>query len=215
VTTWVIVVAAGTGSRFGGAVPKQYLAVGDQRVLDLSLANARSRADGVVLVVAGDRLGDPEPAADVVVAGGATRSESVRNGLAAVPTDADVILVHDAARPSASPSLFAAVIDAIRAGADAAVPGIAVADTIKRIDGDVVVETLRRDELVAVQTPQGFAGPVLRAAHASHGEGTDDAALVEAAGGKVVVVPGDVDNHKITVTRDLDDLLARRSGASG
>jgi 2-C-methyl-D-erythritol 4-phosphate cytidylyltransferase len=172
-------------------------------------------AHGVVLVVAPERSDDPEPAADVVVVGGATRSESVRSGLAAVPPDADVILVHDAARPSASPLLFAAVIDAVRAGADAAIPGVAVADTIKRVAGDVVVETLERDELVAVQTPQGFAGPVLRAAHAAGGEGTDDAALVELAGGKVVVVPGEIENRKITVTRDLADLLARSAGRHG
>jgi len=208
---WVIVVAAGTGSRFGSAVPKQYLTVtGDERVLDRSLAHARAHGDGIVLVVAPDRVGDPEPGADRVVAGGSTRSESVRNGLAAIPSDAgvDVILVHDAARPSATPELFAAVIAAVRAGADAAIPGVAVADTIKRVAGDVVVETLVRDELVAVQTPQGFAADVLRAAHAGGGEGTDDAALVEAAGGKVVVVPGEAANRKITVARDLDDLRA-------
>jgi 2-C-methyl-D-erythritol 4-phosphate cytidylyltransferase len=207
-TTWVIVVAAGSGSRFGGDVPKQYLTVGQQRVLDLSLANARVHADGIVLVVAADRVDDDEPDADRVVAGGATRSESVRNGLAAIPADADIILVHDAARPSATPALFASVIDAVRAGADAAIPGVAVTDTIKRVDGDLVVETLVRDELVAVQTPQGFAADALRRAHARGGEGTDDAALVEAVGGKVVVVPGDAANRKVTVARDLDELRA-------
>jgi 2-C-methyl-D-erythritol 4-phosphate cytidylyltransferase len=140
-----------------------------------------------------------------VVAGGSTRSESVRAGLAAVPTSATVICVHDAARPLASAALYEAVIDAVLAGADAAVPGVAVSDTIKVVAGGaVVVETLDRGSLVAVQTPQAFRATSLRAAHANAGEGTDDAALVERAGGRVVVVPGEPNNLKITVPDDLD-----------
>jgi 2-C-methyl-D-erythritol 4-phosphate cytidylyltransferase len=137
------------------------------------------------------------------VEGGATRSKSVRNGLAAVPDDADVIVVHDAARPAAGVALFRAVIDAVRAGADAAFPGVPVTDTIKRVDGDVVVETIDRAALVAVQTPQAFSAAALRAAHAGGGEATDDAALVEQAGGRVVVVPGHAANRKLTTPDDL------------
>jgi 2-C-methyl-D-erythritol 4-phosphate cytidylyltransferase len=127
----------------------------------------------------------------------------VRAGLAAVPPEAEIIVVHDAARPLAPRSLFAAVIDAVRAGADGAIPGLPVADTIKRVQGDRVAATIERDGLVAVQTPQAFRAEVLRAAHAGGGGATDDAALVEAAGGKVVVVPGDPLNLKITTPYDL------------
>jgi 2-C-methyl-D-erythritol 4-phosphate cytidylyltransferase len=112
--------------------------------------------------------------------------------------------VHDAARPFAAPALFEAVVAAVRAGADGAVPGIPVSDTIKRVVGGAVVATLDRDELVAVQTPQAFAAAALRRAHADGAaEATDDAALVEATGGRVVVVPGDPANTKITLRADL------------
>src|SRR4051794_41319434 len=105
---WAIVVAAGSGTRFGGA--KQYAPLAGRRVLDWSVAAARSVADGVVLVLPAQDVddGEHEPAVDVVVAGGASRSASVRAGLAAVPDDADVVLVHDAARPAASPRLLPA-----------------------------------------------------------------------------------------------------------
>jgi 2-C-methyl-D-erythritol 4-phosphate cytidylyltransferase len=198
VSVWAIVVAAGSGSRFGG--PKQYEPLDGRRVLDWSLDACRAACDGVVLVVPPDRVGDEEKA-DVVVAGGATRSASVRAGLAALPADADVVVVHDAARPTAAPRLFDAVIAAVWAGADGAVPAVPVADTVKRVDGERVVETLDRSVLVAVQTPQAFKVDVLRRAHV--GDATDDAALVEAAGGTVVVVPGDPLNRKITVPSDL------------
>ncbi|HVF75386.1 MAG TPA: 2-C-methyl-D-erythritol 4-phosphate cytidylyltransferase [Acidimicrobiales bacterium] len=200
-SVWAIVVAAGSGSRFGG--PKQFEELEGCRVVDWALAASRSVADGVVLVVPADYVDDQAPVADVVVAGGATRSDSVRAGLAAVPSDADVLIVHDAARPFAAPALFHAVVAAVRAGADGAVPGVPVADTIKRVAAGQVVATLDRDGLMAVQTPQAFAAEVLRRAHAGRGEGTDDATLVEAAGGRVVVVPGDPANAKITLRSDL------------
>lgn len=203
---WVVVVAAGSGTRFGR--PKQYEELGGRRVLDWSLAAARGAGDGVVLVVAPGREEHPEPAADVVVAGGDTRSASVRAGLAAVPAGADIVVVHDAARPAASAALFAAVVGAVRAGADGAVPGVPLVDTVKQLDGDRVVATLDRRGLVAVQTPQAFRAGVLRAAHADGGEGTDDSALVEAAGGRVVAVPGEVSNVKLTTRADLDRLGA-------
>jgi 2-C-methyl-D-erythritol 4-phosphate cytidylyltransferase len=195
------VVAAGSGSRFGGQ--KQFEEIEGRRVVDWAVAASRSVADGVVLVVPADRVDDDAPAADVVVAGGATRSDSVRAGLAAVPLDAGVVVVHDAARPFAAPTLFDAVVAAVRSGADGAVPGVALADTIKRVADGRVVATLDRSELVAVQTPQAFAAAALRRAHAGGGDATDDAALVEAAGGVVVVVPGDPANTKITLRTDL------------
>jgi 2-C-methyl-D-erythritol 4-phosphate cytidylyltransferase len=207
VRIWAVVVAAGRGERFGA--PKQYERLGDRRVLDWALEAAGARADGVVLVVPPDRAGDPEPGAAAVVAGGSTRSASVRAGLAAVPDDADLVLVHDAARPLAPPEVFDAVLAAVAAGADGAVPGLPVTDTVKRVAPDgAVVETLDRHALVAVQTPQAFRAGALRAAHAAGGEASDDAALVEAAGGRVVVVPGAPAAAKVTEPGDLPGLEA-------
>lgn len=194
---WAIVVAAGSGRRFGGA--KQYQPLAGRRVIDWSLAAARTAADGVVLVVSPAHEGDEEAAADAVVAGADTRSGSVRAGLAAVPADAEVVVVHDGARPLADAALFRAVVDAVRDGADAAVPGVPVIDTLRAHGGG----TVDRDGLVAVQTPQAFRAGRLRAAHAGTGEATDDASLVEAAGGKVVVVNGSPTNLKITRRDDL------------
>ena len=192
-------VAAGSGNRFGGQ--KQFEQLDGRRVVDWSLAACRSVAEGVVLVVPPDHDGPEE--VDIVVNGGATRSESVRAGLAEVPADADVVVIHDAARPFAAPALFEAVVEAVRNGADGAVPGVAVTDTIKQVADGRVVATLDRAQLVAVQTPQAFSAEVLRRAHASGAEATDDAALVEATGGQVVVVLGDPANTKITLRADL------------
>jgi 2-C-methyl-D-erythritol 4-phosphate cytidylyltransferase len=211
---WTVVVAAGRGARFGGA--KQYEAVAGRRVLDWALAAARPVSDGVVAVVGVEHAGRAEPLADLVVAGGATRSASVRAGLGVVPGDADVVVVHDAARPCATPQLFAAVVAAVRAGAAAAVPGLPVVDTVKRVDDDgVVMSTLDRTGLVTVQTPQAFTASALRAAHGGHPEATDDAALVERAGGRVVVVAGEPANAKVTGPADLvaaEEALARTVG---
>jgi len=195
-SVWAIVVAAGSGDRFGG--PKQYERLGDRRVLDWSLGAARAACDGVVVVVH-PRHADDDEGADAVVAGGATRSESVRAGLAAVPADVDVVLVHDAARPLAPAAVWRRVIDAVRAGADAAVPAVPVADTLRELGGG----TVDRTRFVAVQTPQGFRAAALRAAHAGGEEATDDAALVEADGGMVLVVDGDPAAAKITSPHDL------------
>jgi len=195
---WTIVVAGGSSQRFGR--PKQYEQLGAERILDWSMSTARDASDGVVLVV---------PEADVIiedgVAGGRTRSESVRNGLAAVPADATIICVHDAARPFASAELYAQVINAVAQGAACAVPGIEVIDTIKVVDSaGTVVSTPDRASLRAVQTPQAFRAHILREAHAAQGESTDDAMLVESMGQRVVVVVGHADNRKITVLADLE-----------
>jgi len=191
------VVAGGSGTRFGAR--KQYLRLGGLRVLDWALAAAAEHSDGVVLVVPRDVADEPEPKADVVVAGGATRSASVRAGLAAVPDDAEIIVVHDAARPVPVPHVWRAVLAAVEDGADAAVPAVPVTDTLRSLDGGVV----DRSRLVAVQTPQAFRAAALRAAHVGGGDATDDASLVEARGGRVVVVDGDPRNLKITTPADL------------
>jgi 2-C-methyl-D-erythritol 4-phosphate cytidylyltransferase len=202
-STWSIVLAAGRGRRYDPDALKQYEKIGERRVIDLSLARARVVSDGVVLVVAPEYLGDPEPLADVVVAGGEQRSDSVRRGLAVVHDDDVAVVGHDGARPLASVALFEAVIEAVLAGADAAIPGLPVTDTIKRVDEGRVVDTVDRDELVAVQTPQAFRADVLRDAHDGDPQASDDAALVEEVGGLVVVVPGDRRNLKITSPGDL------------
>lgn len=151
-----------------------------------------------------------EPPRVVVTAGGATRSESVRAGIAEVPEGAEVIVVHDAARPLAGGALFTAVTSAVVSGADGAVPAVPVTDTIRHTGNG----PLDRSRLRAVQTPQAFRADVLRRAHAAGGEATDDATLVEAAGGKVRLVDGEPDNLKITTPGDLhvaEALLAARS----
>jgi 2-C-methyl-D-erythritol 4-phosphate cytidylyltransferase len=201
VTVWGIVVAGGRGSRFGAA--KQFARLAGATVLERSLATTARVCDGVVVALPAESGWQPQTPI-VAVAGGETRADSVRAALAAVPLDADVIVVHDAARPLASPMLFAAVIAAVRAGADAAVPGLPVSDTLKRVAGDLVIETVPRDGLVAVQTPQAFGASALRRAHERGGDASDDAMLVEQGGGVVRVVAGEIRNLKITVPDDLE-----------
>ncbi|NNN02080.1 MAG: 2-C-methyl-D-erythritol 4-phosphate cytidylyltransferase [Acidimicrobiaceae bacterium] len=198
-----VVVAAGRGLRFGGA--KQFATLDDLTVTAHSVRAARSVAQRVILVVPDDYRGDGE-GADVLVVGGASRAASVRSGLREC-ADVDIIVVHDAARPLATPALFSAVVQAVSDGADAAVPGLAITDTVKRIErlGEVTVvrETISRDELVTVQTPQAFRRDTLLRAHQLGDDATDDAALVEAIGGRVVIVPGEIHNLKITEPEDL------------
>ena len=211
--------AAGSATRFGQQ--KQFLSIAGRSVADRAVAACRCVCDSVVLVVPADRLSGQtigHHGADTVVAGGLTRAASVRAGLGALGPEAEIVVVHDAARPLARPELFKAVVAALEgaevAGVICAVP---VTDTVKRIRsplaGDpVIVETLDRSELVAVQTPQAFSVEVLRRAHAGEPDATDDAALVEALGLTVSVVPGDPDNLKLTTPADLvrAELLAAR-----
>lgn len=203
---WAVVVAGGNGSRFGR--PKQFEQLAGRSLIEWSLDAARDACAGVVLVLPAERATDSEPwDVDAVVAGGATRSASVRAGLDAVPPAATVIAVHDAARPLARVDLWKAVIDAVGAGADAAIPAAAVTDTVKEVGEGGHLVTLDRSRLVAVQTPQAFRADILRLVHRGGGEATDDAALVEEAGGRVQLVEGPRDNIKITCPEDL--LVAR------
>lgn len=194
-----MVVAGGSGTRFGG--PKQFASLAGRPLLEWSLATARNVCTGVVLVLPPGTPGGWE--ADRIVTGGATRSESVRSGLAVVPDGVEVIVVHDAARPLASEELWKAVVAAVEAGADGAIPACAVTDTIKKKTPEGGVITLNRSELVAVQTPQAFRAQALKEAHRSEADSTDDAALIEAAGGTVVLVDGDHRNIKVTTPTDL------------
>jgi 2-C-methyl-D-erythritol 4-phosphate cytidylyltransferase len=143
------------------------------------------------------------------VPGGATRAESVRRGVAEVPKDAAVVLVHDAARPLLDEAVIGRVVDALGEGWDGAVPALPLADTIKRVHGERVLETLARGELRAVQTPQGFVAQVLREACTGDVEHASDcASLVEARGGRVKVVEGDARLLKITDASDLERVAA-------
>ena len=216
-----IVVGAGSGERFGRL--KQLDLLCGKSVLQHSLTAAANACDAVVAVVP-DALVD-QIALDstefsdkqiFAAAGGSTRAESVRCGIRALSKQASgwpddsIAVVHDAARPLASQEIFQRVIAAVKDGADAAVPVIEVTDTIRHTETGPVDRSLLR----AVQTPQAFKAEMLEAAHAESPEATDDATLVEAIGGKVVLVEGSPDNIKITRPRDLAvaEALLRQSG---
>ncbi|WP_425559781.1 2-C-methyl-D-erythritol 4-phosphate cytidylyltransferase [Kitasatospora terrestris] len=234
-----VVPAAGRGERLGPGAPKALRELGGVPLLVHAVrALARSRAVGLV-VVAAPPQGVAEVAAlldshgldgkDVkVVAGGATRQESVRLGLAAIPAETEVVLVHDAARPLVPVEVVDAVAAAVRAGAGAVVPAVPLADTVKRVEPqpagapEPVLETPDRSALRAVQTPQGFRRAALAEAHekALDGEAqvTDDAGLIEHFGGRVVVVPGHEEAFKVTRPLDLvlaEAVLARRRATDG
>jgi 2-C-methyl-D-erythritol 4-phosphate cytidylyltransferase len=240
VSTAAVVPAAGRGERLGPGTPKALRTLGGAPLLVHAVrALAQARSVGLVVVAAPADgvaevravLADHHVGAElVVVAGGATRQESVRLALAALPDDVDILLVHDAARPLVPVELVDAVAAAVRAGADAVVPALPVIDTVKRVSGDRsaparperVVETVDRASLRAVQTPQGFRRAVLEAAHvaALHDDEpadlTDDAGLVERSGGAVHVVPGAEEAFKVTRPLDLvlaEAVLARRRAA--
>lgn len=204
-----IVVAAGEGERYGSR--KQFCDLAGRSVASRSVDVARAVAEFVVIVVPPDATSESH-GADAVVAGGPSRAASVRAGLAAIEGSARVVVVHDAARPLASPALFRAVVRALDDSSLAgAVPGLAIADTVKRVNGHddpIVVETLDRMTLVAVQTPQAFVADTLRRAHDEQREATDDASLVEAIGGRVAIVPGEPGNRKLTTRDDLASMLA-------
>ena len=214
---WAVLVAAGRGERLGEDRPKAFVALGGLPLLaePLRRLDECELVDAVVVVappeweepaiLLAEELGASKVSA--CVAGGETRTDSVRAGVAEVPDDAAVILVHDAARPLLPEDVVARVLGALGEGFDGAVPAIPVADTLKRVDRDVVVETLDRSQFVSVQTPQGFVAPVLRAALA-RGEGTDCASLVEAQGGRVKVVAGDERLLKVTTRADLERVAA-------
>ena len=212
-SVWAVLVAAGRGERLGEGRPKAFVRLGELPLLAEPLRRLDESAwiDAVVVVVPpeweepaillAEELGASKVSA--CVTGGETRTQSVRAGVAEVPGDAAVILVHDAARPLLPEEVIRRVLDGLADGFDGAVPGLALADTVKRAPGGVVAETLTRSELVTVQTPQAFVAPVLRAALAE-GEGSDCASLVEANGGRVKVVEGDERLLKVTTRADLD-----------
>lgn len=205
----VVVVAAGMGTRLGAGIPKALVPIGGEPLVSHAVRQCRAvrRVTQIVVVVPAGHRAEFEPwcRATLLVDGGAERTDSVAAGLAALPPSIEIVLVHDAARAFAPTALFDRVIDAVTDGADAAVPGVTVVDTIKEIGHDgAVIGTPPRASLRAVQTPQGFRRTALNRAHTRGVQATDDAALVEADGGRVVVVDGDPAALKVTVPADLD-----------
>ena len=215
---WAVLAAAGSGERFGADRPKAFVRLGEQPLLAESLARLDA-SDWIDAIVVAAPPGWEEPAillaeelgcGKVVasIAGGETRAESVRIGVGEVGEDAAVILVHDAARPLLDDAVVERVVSALGDGWDGAVPTLPIADTVKRVEGDRVVETLHRDELRTVQTPQAFVAGVLRVALTAGSDWTDCAAAVEANGGRVRIVDGDPRLLKVTDAADLDRIAA-------
>jgi 2-C-methyl-D-erythritol 4-phosphate cytidylyltransferase len=223
VSSWVVLVAAGRGERLGEDRPKAFVRLGGLPLLaePLRRLDESPWIDAIVMVappeweepaiLLAEEVGASKVSA--CVAGGATRIDSVCAGIAELPDDAAVILVHDAARPLVTDEVLERLIAALGQGFDGAVPVLPVTDTIKRVRAGVVEETLNRDDLAATQTPQAFVAPVFRAALAAAAAGpsdspTDCSSLVEAAGGRVAVVEGDERLLKVTTQADLQRVAA-------
>jgi 2-C-methyl-D-erythritol 4-phosphate cytidylyltransferase len=216
-SVWAILAAAGSGERLGLDRPKAFASLNDRPLIAESLErlDGSDWIDGIVVAAPPDWeepciLVAEEVAADKVaetVTGGETRSASVRAALAEVPADAALVVVHDAARPLVTDEVIERVVTAVDDGWDGAVPALPVSDTVKRAEGEAVAETIDREGLVLAQTPQAFLPNVLRRA-LDDGDASDCAALVEAKGGRVRVVPGDGRLLKVTEPADLE-LVAR------
>lgn len=224
-TFGAVLVAAGSGERLGADVPKALVEVAGRTLVAHAADRLLAAAPRVLVVVAPpdhrDQVAACLPATDVevrIVGGGATRTASVAAGLDALPDDVEVVAIHDAARAFAPTELVRRTVDAVAGDVVAAAPGLPVGDTLKRVDGDTVTATVDRDGLVGVQTPQVFRAEVLRRAHASGQQATDDLALVERlvadgeVAGRVVVVAGDVAATKVTWPHDLVVLGALAGG---
>ncbi len=196
---YTIVVASGSSTRYGSN--KLAETINSKSVLNHSIETAKEVSDGVVVVA------DPQtykgPVVDAVVPGGATRSESVKQGLNAVPDDVEIIAIHDAARPLVPIEVYERGRDLIARGEVGAIPAISVVDTIKKVDDSIIEKTIDRSKLRAVQTPQIFKADVIRKAHQTFESDTDDSALVEKLGQKVVVYQGSELSRKVTTPSDL------------
>jgi 2-C-methyl-D-erythritol 4-phosphate cytidylyltransferase len=214
-----LIVAAGSGERLQAGMPKALVELHGKSLLSWSVEALAATASVRQIVVALPE-GVDAPAGTVGVRGGVVRSESVREALRAAGAggEDEIVLVHDAARPLLTPALAEAVIAAVRErGVDAAVAAAAVTDTVKQAQDGLVLQTLPRSELWAVQTPQAFRRAALESVLAESAEvlaqATDDASLIERAGGSVAIVPSSPENLKVTTPLDLElaaALLARR-----
>jgi 2-C-methyl-D-erythritol 4-phosphate cytidylyltransferase len=221
---WAVLVAAGRGERMGSDRPKAFANLNGRPLLAESLErlDASEWIEALVVVtpeeweeptiLLAEELGAGKVHA--AVPGGATRQDSVRRGLAEVPEEAAVVVVHDAARPLLPADVLERVVAGLGDGWDGAVPGLPLADTVKRAEGEEVAETVDRDGLYVAQTPQGFLAGSLRRAFAGEREATDCSGLVEASGGRVRIVEGDHRLVKVTTPADLElvETLLRAEG---
>ena len=220
----VIVVAAGRGERLKASAPKAFVEVNGHTILEHSLAPLSALADLAQVVIAApsthlaeateiaNGVLNTDATLDVVV-GGDTRQQSIANALAVVGDEIEIVLVHDAARAFASSALFERVADAVRSTSASVIPALEIADTIKRVAGDQVQETVDRSALRSAQTPQGFLASELKRAYANASDDfTDDAALMQSQGKKVSFVAGEVEAAKITTPEDLVGILSRLNG---
>lgn len=198
---WALVLAGGTGQRFGGR-PKQFEPVGGVRMIDRTVGAARRTCQGVTVVLPAGRDWDG-PAVDAVAAGGDHQSESLRAGLATVPADTGIVVVCDPAHPLASDALFTAVIDAVRRGADGAVPVLPILEVVQRVEGGRVTATLAKHDLVLTQAPQAFRARVLRAVHADRPRPVENSGLLVERGHRVDTVPGEPTNLHVTTPAEL------------
>lgn len=204
-SVWGVVLAGGGGTRFGGL--KQFAVLGGQTLLERVVDIAAEGCDGVVVVLP---EGHTWSGKDVRATGGSTRAESVRSGLAALPPDAEIVCITDAAHPLASAALYNRVVSAVRAGADAALPGLPLTDAVKKLVDDpepgilgVAGPTTPAGGSVSAQMPMAFSLPVLRRAHAEIEDAVEDSGMVAAVGGRVVVVPGEPTNVHVTTPAEL------------
>jgi 2-C-methyl-D-erythritol 4-phosphate cytidylyltransferase len=213
-SVWAVIAAAGRGERLGLDRPKAFANLNGRPLLAESLERLEwsEWVDSIVVaappdweepvILLAEELGCGKVVS--VVAGGASRAASVRAGLAEIAEDAAVTLVHDAARPVLPEDVVERLMTALNEGWDGVVPALPLGDTVKRVDGDRIVETVDREGLVAAQTPQAFVWPTLRDAAAGGNDATDCASLVEARGGRIKVVPGDRRLLKVTEPADLE-----------
>ncbi len=217
VTTAVVIVAAGSGSRLGAAEPKAFVDVAGRVMLAHAVAGVPSDAQ-LVIVAPASHLDDAQAIAPhaTVVAGADTRQGSVAAGLAVLEPGIRTVLVHDAARAFVPAAVFDRVIAAVESTGGGVIPVLPVIDTIKRVDGTAVLETVDRSALAQVQTPQGFPRAALDAAYAAaRDDHTDDAALFAQAGGTVTTVAGDALSYKITTPADLQRAIRELEGPMG
>lgn len=198
---WAIVLAGGVGRRFGDR-PKQFETVGGSRLVDRTVAAARRTCGAVSLVLPAGEVWDGEPV-DALAVGGEHQSDSLRAGLEAVPAAAGIAVVADPAHPLASDALFIAVIEAVRCGADGAVPVLPVAEVVQRVRAGQVIETLPRAGMVLAQSPQAFRTSVLRSVHADLPCPVENSGLLVERGYLVRVVPGDPMNLHVTTPGEL------------
>jgi 2-C-methyl-D-erythritol 4-phosphate cytidylyltransferase len=212
-SVWAVIAAAGSGERLGLDRPKAFANLRDRPLLAESLERLEGSdwIDSIVVaappdweepvILLAEELGCGKVAE--AVTGGTTRAASVAAAISVVPEDAAVVLVHDAARPVLPEDVIERVLTALNEGWDGAIPVLSLADTVKRVESDRVVETLEREGLAVAQTPQAFVAPVLRAA-LSDDDATDCSELVEARGGRIKAVAGDARLIKVTGAADLE-----------